>query len=593
MAGDDDNYGLTIPPQRPRDGDGPELRPRKLAEWLGDLALANVSDSARRVQDYLDRVNGCQVPAGVRIKLLEATVKPTQFLAAALTKTLTARGLPLTERSLAAADQLTGLLTAQACGYKIVTAELLSGRARYDRKLLSQAIHGAMDRLTRILLACYRLYTPPPRTLWRELHLLYHYATVKDLTGAVVRGHDMTVASTYKAAVLLTMADPYRLRQGEVDMLWRQLPRWTEAVALRPVEPAVALDSTAIFCHLSLDLPPCGTLPNNAQDLRYSRYVDLERLKQRLQQMIAGAEPGQTAEVSDDLLQRLRSAWERRAGRAYSRLPQATPVELAIGLETAYVVMQQAVCDADAAGETNGSDPLPDPSALDPLIDTHTEFSIAPLPSQLAHYQKTWQGTVPASIRTVSDQDRDAGPVELLRHQRDIQAWETVNVSAEGYCLAQHEPLGSTARVGELVGLREGNREMGDWCLGVVRWVQCDRAQGIKAGIEILAPAGEAVTARATRGRPDQRRPFKCLKLRPIAALSKPPTLLIPATRHRAGDTLIVGDDDKPSRVRLTTLVEGTGNFARYEYEPVGDGIAAASLHGSASDDTRPDRQSH
>ncbi|MEJ2343839.1 MAG: hypothetical protein P8076_00240 [Gammaproteobacteria bacterium] len=588
MAGHDDNYGLTIPPQRPCNGDGPELRPRKLAEWLADLPLANVSDSARRVQDYLDRVNGCQVPAGTRVKLLEAIAEPGRFLAAALNKTLAARGLPLTERSLAAADQLTGLLTAQACGYKIVTAEILSGRARYDRKLLSQAIHGAMDRLSRILLVCYRLYTPPPRTLWLELNLLYYFATVHDAAGAIARGHDMTTACMYKATVLLTMADPYRLRQGEADLLWNRLARWSEAVTLRPAETAVGLDSSSVFCHLNLDVPPGATVANGARDLRYCRYVDLERLNPRLQQLIAGSEAAQTGEISHDLLQRVLSAWERRAQRAYSRLPQATPIDLAIGLETAYHVMHGTDAGA-AAGDANGADHLPDPPALDPLIDTHTEFSIAPLPSQLAHYQKTWKGTVPSTIRTVGEHGRDDEPVELLRNQRHIQAWETVNVSAEGYCLTQHEPLASTAQVGELVGLRETDREAGDWCLGVVRWLQCDRALGVKAGVQILAPVAEAVTARATRGRPDQRRPFKCLKLRPIAALSQPPTLLIPATRHRAGDTLIVGDEENPGRVRLTRLVEGTGNFARYQYEPVGDDVTPASLRESGSGDSRPD----
>jgi hypothetical protein len=589
VTGHDDNYGLAIPVQRMCGGDGPELRPRKLAEWLADLPLANVADSARRIQDYLDRVNVCQVPGAVRIKLLEAVSEPARFLAAALNKTLAARGLPLTERSLTAADQLMALLTAQSCGHKIVTAELLSGRVRYDRKLLSQAIHGAMDGLSRILLACYRLYTPPPRTLWRELHLLYYYATVKDVAGAVTRGHAMTVAGIYKAAVLLTMADPYRLRQGEADVLWNRLPHWTEAVALRPVDAAVALDATAILCHLGLDLPPGATLPDSAQDLRYSRYVDLEQLKQRLHQTLAAVYPVPSGEVPHDLLQRVVSAWERRAGRAYSRLPRATPIDLAIGLETAYHVMRPEDADTAATGGTNGADRLPAAPALDPLVDTHTEFSIAPLPSQLAQYQKTWEGTVPSTIRTIGDHDQETEPVELLRQQRDIQAWETVNVSAEGYCLAQHEPLTSVAQVGELVGLRETDGGSGEWCLGVVRWVQCDRAHGIKAGIQILAPMAEALTARATRGRPDQRRPFKCLKLRPIAALSQPATLLIPATRHRSGDTLIVGDEDNPGRVRLTTLVEGTGNFARYQYEPLGDDVTAASLRDSGSGDTLPD----
>jgi hypothetical protein len=151
------------------------------------------------------------------------------------------------------------------------------------------------------------------------------------------------------------------------------------------------------------------------------------------------------------------------------------------------------------------------------------------------------------------------------------ERWKTINVSAGGYCLLWDSDRPSPAQVGELIGIRDTNvGENQTWNIGVVRWMQYSEGEGLKLGIQILAPNALPIMTRTINiGANKKVKPHNSLVLSGVKSLEQPATLLTPTIHYNVGDTLILDDHGATAIVQLTKQLEITGDFARYEYTPV------------------------
>lgn len=565
-------------------GDEPDLRERTVHLWLQHLPLADGAKSAEHISAFLERANRATVPASQRYRLLESIRAQTMQVAEGLEATMLGRSLPLTPKSLAVADQLTAMLQSLAGGYKRVVVDILAERGRYDKKLLTWALFRALRLLDRLLLGSYRLYAPHPRRLWQEAHLLYYYAESKKLSDLPLRDAGVPatdIVSAYKHIVLLALSDPYRLRQGEVEQLSRAAERWTELVNLQPVTPRSAPEAGYFYCRLNADIAPGSVTTAEPSAARYVRKVHLGRLVEALRSELARLHDGDVdiavaGGLTYPLLRRLLLAWEQRTRRVFSRAVRSTNVELAVGLNTTHhLITRSSVTEESSVAEQEMT------MTDDASSETYTQFTITPLLSELASYRKnTWVQSFPPTIHIVGLEETKEQPSPLPEPTYAAHHWQTINVSAGGYCLEWGQEQPSPAQVGELVGIREGEGALARWCIGVVRWMQYQKHQSVRLGVQVLAPHALALSARPARQSTNEKHTFSCLKLPAIKAIDQPPTLLMSALHHKVGDSIVIRENDRLTSVQLTRQTENTGNFARFQYVTVAEKPAEDTADG-------------
>jgi hypothetical protein len=152
-----------------------------------------------------------------------------------------------------------------------------------------------------------------------------------------------------------------------------------------------------------------------------------------------------------------------------------------------------------------------------------------------------------------------------LNKDKDELQWEIVNVSAGGYCLRWDSDTTSKAQIGEIIALRE-KEASGDfaWRIGVIRWMQYTRENGLEIGVQVLSPKVMAASAQRAN-RPDEA-PFDCLMLPGIKPLKQPPTVLLPAHAFRNNDRLRIAFMDQAMKIQLGSVKEHTGSFTQFQF---------------------------
>jgi hypothetical protein len=153
------------------------------------------------------------------------------------------------------------------------------------------------------------------------------------------------------------------------------------------------------------------------------------------------------------------------------------------------------------------------------------------------------------------------------------QGWKMVNVSAGGYCLLWDNPETTRAQVGELLGIREeSDPDTFHWRLGVIRWLKFAEKRGLELGVQMLSPGAVGIAARPERKTHTKNKNYtRGLLLPEIAPIQQRATLLLPSPPFKIGDTAVANCHGKDVRVKLTKLVENTGSFAQFQFEPLGE----------------------
>lgn len=557
-------FGLELPAQRDPQGTAPDLRRKAMDRWLAGLPLAEPVRAAGLLYDRLMAANRLPLGPAERLRLLEQVQAPAASLADAIEAGVIGRGLPLTPKGLRLADQALELLSELATGYKIVVADVLSARSRRERRLLAGAIHRATLQLGRILLSGYKTYSPPPRGAWRQLHRLYHLATRARLSRLRVRepapGLPTTIDDVYKHALVLALSDPYRLRRAEAEVAYGALARWAPRVGLSSAPPA-GRRSGLFQCRLDMDAPPALCAASTEAGEAYRILVDLAEPAARLRRVIAqGTGPGSPA-LGHDLSRRLLRSWEQRNSRAFPRAPKCMMVRIALGLSTAHALIARA---ENPSGPPRG----PMGPLLTKLMPTEfpgTELSLVPEHEYTEHWWRGRPEDLPSVWSGYPQQPSPPQPAGPRTARAIPHTSKTLDVSAGGYCFLWAEGTPLPAQVGELIAVREAERP-GSWSVGVVRWMQYIKGEGLRLGVQTLAPGAVAVCSQGRQPRAPDQETVNCLQLPGTHALQQPPTLLTPANRFAVGDTLMLEECGEARRVKLTKQLENTGDFARFQF---------------------------
>jgi cyclic-di-GMP-binding protein len=391
-----------------------------------------------------------------------------------------------------------------------------------------------------VLLHTYQAYQPTPAGAWRELHGLYRYAEFhgcqQQSLAELNQGEVLTVTRSYLQALMLGLCSPYQLPPGECQAVHAFLARWVDRAGM-----AVQIEDTDPLGHFLLDLDadhPASPFPrdvsvHNQPGLRSINAVELARVVHgfvtRLQKggAVGSRELGFecAGPVCVDTLKRMLRFWGLAARRQFARRERRQLLSICVGLPAVHFFV-------------NGQQALP---------------TLAPPTGQA--------GQAPSQAELEADaSDGTTAPAATSQEFRMDNRWQVRDESASGMLLARVGDLGPSVRIGDLIGLHQAESER--WRLGVVRWVKSPDSRQVEMGVEMLAPAAEAL---AMRPQGMTAAPYEpVLLLPPVPALRRPAMLLATRGTLRAGEAFELTDGQSaPRTVHILSIAERSGSFVQ------------------------------
>ena len=522
-----------------------ETRPAELERWLKNLPLLNVAESTHLLTRQLVGHNRMKLDDKQRLQLLELLRAPVRHICQALLKSYIGLPLPLTERARQTVTQLQQLQTEMGFGYKQIvfnsTAQIKLDHGA--RQIVGVAIQRAIRYLTQLLFHSYELYSPPPEGTWFEIHQLYRYAELLGLTDAPLDDKlngtlpQVSIVHAYQQALLLDFADPYHLPPQLLARIYRYLDRWA---ALAQLSPGVAALKSHCQFLINLDNDRAGAVNTQTSaittEVRYRLLNTTELARVAHQQLLvlrAGQQPDPDGLETDfytnfghDMLERLINAWGVNPKRVFTRSPRENRrSQVAVGIDA----INYFVHGEGFTPSTDEVGPPPRRTAISGVGDASR------------------QKIQPSGTSTSTP-------------------WELTDESAGGYALAKSGAQAEAVRVGDLLANRlDGGN--GTWEIGSVRWVRSSGVDNIEIGVQRMAPSAAAVAL--MRLEEKQNRYFLALTLPAVHAMKQPATLVSHRGFYKAGTILYLDDGARLRKIKLTTLVELSGSFERFQYQLV------------------------
>lgn len=575
--------GLFVPPQSVPAPDSVLLDPKKTEAWFESLPKANVGETARRVYSALVDFNRMQLAPLLRARNAEQFREPVAYICHNLRRHFVDSGFPLRDKGQKAAALARALHQELAISYKAIIQDLLAEAGeRIDRKLLVIALHRAANSLGQVLHYSSLVYGPCPAGLWRELNAIYAFAWQNRIQHIQVRhGHakdhgQSTLEHVYIAILLFASAAPHRLRQGQQLALIEVLPEWSRHVSLgMPDEEGTG--SGQFQVDLFSDSGPQHEAADAPAANRRLRRIDLQRLLSHLRQRFdetpwqgrAGSDT-RGNQLSRQLLRLLIHSWGSKHERRFVRTKLNFELSVTAGLHRLHDQLLQLDGaqdpDSDASDRYGSSFLQPqEQSAVDSWSEPYGHgASVNPVTVDAEGLGDSMFTDLAFGPTTPSTPAMPAAsPAPPPGH-----AVRTLNESAGGYCIRWQGQDLPRVRVGELLGLQGAGGE-GDISVAVIRWMRQEPSEALQFGVEILAPQCQAAEVTPTG---DSRKEYpstaqRCLLLPPPAGQAAG-CIVLSSALYNVGANLRLRQGRDKQVIRLTQVLETTGAYARYQYEP-------------------------
>lgn len=523
---------LSVPAAEPQPNIPVETRVDQVSSWLEQLSSGYVAEAASEMKKGLAALNRYPMRAAARLELLETYRAAIDNLLPAMKAQFVIVPLPLPEKNRRIAELNRQLYVELGYGYKIVLLENIDTPS-------ALVVQRAIASLGQVLAISYETYAPVPAGVWSEIHQLYRYAVQHGLLDVAVLDGAASVSAgfAYKQALLLAVADPYHLMQGEVIRILDYIGRFAQLTQLQ-TEAEVGDAGGLFLVRLDGDTPP-KALPKtlNRVDGETAVLFSTLGLAAQLSQQLGGLEAGifpidlllpdaAREQPYRNLMRRLLKHWGVSAKRHFNRKHYRASVDICVGIRAIHYFLNGEQVYGAAGERPNG--------AAAPLGEGELDFS-------------------PAS----------SGKGAPFSHSQ----WNIVNESAGGMALTQVSNIPAQLRAGEIIGLRaEGSYQ---WHIAVVRWVKSDETNRLDLGIQLIAPSATAIAIKPTVG--GAAAAFQVALLLPeIPLLKQSPCVVMPRGSYQAQrEFLMEQQGGAVSTLKATQLLESTVVFDRFQFSPV------------------------
>ncbi len=559
MAKGKGQIGLTIAERSKPSSASFNYHASAVEQWVQDLPLGNVGAMSKLLYSSLREVNRLAIGWRERQRFLELYRQPIEYVQEQLNKRYTSVSFPLPPKTQQIADLSKALAGEMALGYKTAIEEMLgSSFLSRDNKALTELIHRAVHYLSCSLLTSYKTYSPHAEDNWFELHMLYLHAEHKKIhTKPVGDSQNQTlpkssIARLYKQILLLALASPHRMRQGEAHAVYKALGRWAGHAHIIPYNDPSAAEALFVVHLDSDDAPDFQAFNHRDCNTELCRLVDTRQLSHLLQEELdyLGANGKSDEGIGAELLHRLIRCWGIAPKRSFSRNDKEAGLEVVVGLSSLHRALATELGDESQLREKAEYQSKTVSGVSQPVSkDVWNIFSKDKLGQQYQSYQ-------------LAQQPEENAPKPSVPRQY----WQIRNESAGGYRLAIEKNEGAKVQVGELLGIRP--RYSDNTCeVGVIRWMRQPADGGLELGVQVLAPQVIPVMLRSTRLGTKAADFQPALLLPAVPAITQPATLLTPIMLFDTGAELQLHHPEHEIRIVLSERGQETGSFTQFRFE--------------------------
>jgi len=563
---------LSIPTQDVSQKPKPYLRPKILAGWLHELPTADSNAAVHLLIEKLQVINSSRYPAQERMALLAVLHPAVIQLVGALVQKYHTAPIPLARKERFLSDICRKLLFDMAAGYKIIVSELVIKKKHKQAEinLLHEATYFSIIFLSWNLVEAYTVYDPVDDGVWHDLHQLYRYAEANgfhethldDPFPTMALPVAATVDFAYKRIILLAIAEPYHLMQGEAWEIYRLVSYWTADCDLLPniqsaVEGEYAVD-------MSADLAPRFITHDLYSQNISGRVIDISKIKEKLEVLIQNILRGKfeyhllegidaLERKQRDALLRLMDTWKGNTERSEPRNASVDDVRITAGLNSCHHFISMR-------------------AKFTPEMDELKIQSDKSEPALTRDEGKSFFAT-----RYQEALKKDKRHIHGNYSQED---WRQSNLSQMGIalrCYSGHHDL--TVKVGEIVSYRFDGKLKGRWQTGVVRWIKSDNRKVLDIGIMDIAKSAVPVAVKAMSGIGTGTDYFRALLIPFQVSLKQTRSVILPANIYDINSVLVVNLGRRMFHIRLTRLLLFTTAINQYEFDILEVPMQHAQMH--------------
>lgn len=562
---------------------------RQLDERLAGFSRGNAALFATELCRLLGAVNGSILKRMDRLDAVEH-MRPL-VLDTCDTLVQGYRGLPLPfpEEVRETADSTLTLLSLLGEGYKLAVNERLDtgrhGEVRHGPSL-KLALQRGLLTCGRSLMEHYRVYAPEPTELWRDVHCLYANAETLNLQTQPIEAEGdreetaLSIKQAYLRVVVLSLANPYHLLQGEAEEIYRRTGRWVHLVRL--VEPGSWKDLPGQFVlDLESSLPPhYRSSERRLPTPGWPRILILDKLIEAVDERLSGltrelAERSSKAALAlrmqRDMYLRFREALGGRQERVDTRRSTMARVSVVGGLSGCHFFLNGRRSFNPDADEARWNERLSGATGK----GSELTLSDSEYLSDRPEVREDRRSAFHAHDAEADDVWRRANVVQAGREpearQRRVQhrpvTWNRKNVSAGGMALFCTHPADMRIRVGELMAFSDdANAAAGDWRLAQVRWLRARPDGGLEMGVRHIADSGHAVGVKGVQGAGRDAEHLRGILVPRVNPLNQEATLLVPAGVFEPGSVLKLVVSELAVYAKLTERVMTSQLFAHFRF---------------------------
>ncbi len=557
-----------------------ELIPKKVSQWVDNLPKANLGDSCKAIYRLLVDANQSIIEPDKRLTILNIIEPESYQLVESLEKQFINDHISLTEKQKKVAALVQAIQTELAIGYHTVIDSLVSQEIKWSgKKLLTQALAFAIYYHGQVIFRCYKLYASVPRRLWRELYCLFQIARQHELEDKSLdltsRIKNTSVQQEFTQIVLLSVANPYQLRQREITLLWDTLPQICDHVSLKThayntQHYVIALDSSSPPIHKSL-----FKQVSKAQSLKLTTFTAIEQIKEMLAHVKNNDQQG-TRQIM--LFRHIINCWSANAHRSFARTTCEGKLDISIGLAATHFLLIE---NAQANNDTQTSDTLERMEGSLKNVTIH-EVSV----KQREELKRTYDymsssGAPNADVwsklyQTEKERQQQARQAQSITKTRDTivrenykyQQVELLNMSPNGYCIQiPSEQIPNHAQTGEILAFREPGASQ-QWSIGVVRWVRRQLKDSIiQMGVQLLAPGVTPVNIHLRNSKSDTNKIQRGLLLPELTGIGQPATLITNPLSFNLHSKVRLTLTGQTMDIRLNKELSATSNYKQFSFD--------------------------
>lgn len=453
--------------------------PRKVKAWVQALPRANAQATVHELAQALDSLATQKLDGSTRMAVMEELRSAVFESIGLLQQQYAGSPLPLPPPKAQAAYQAEAFHLAMAHGYRRAVVELCAPEGKVPMLRggsVAQCLARALWHYSRALAVAWRTYRKPSHGIWQGMHRVHRYAVelkleAKPVEDALAQA-PVEMRLVYVQALLMAVTNPLAFSQNEQDSLWQITRNYAGRCGLLRQPPE---DNAPVVPEDADRGPgPGASGESHAQwlDLRpFAMEVESagERVRDGFSELLPSRGVG--VRISADMLLRLKRAFGLAAARTHKRLPAGHELRTVIGLSSLHFYL---------AGERD----------FDTFMREAAQHGVHVVD------RATW-----ASAAT------DASRVPV--HTAHI-----LDQSLGGYRIAWDNANQIRVRVGEVVGFNFGGDEtLGEWMVGVVRWLRYEPDGGLSAGVELLSRRSKAIGLRLQERDGSLRAPARALQI--------------------------------------------------------------------------------